>query len=38
MYYDLPLEQLKVYLPDRQEPSDFDAFWSETLTKVLAFP
>ena len=24
-YYDLPLEQLKAYLPDRSEPGDFDA-------------
>lgn len=30
-YFDLPLDQLKTYLPDRQEPADFDAFWSTTL-------
>jgi cephalosporin-C deacetylase len=38
VYYDLPLEQLKVYLPDRQEPSDFDAFWSETIVQAKGFP
>jgi cephalosporin-C deacetylase len=29
--YDLPIEQLREYLPDRSEPADFDAFWAETL-------
>ncbi len=38
MYFDLPLEELKLYLPDRQEPSDFDAFWAETLAATQAFP
>lgn len=28
---DLPLEELRGYLPDREEPSDFDAFWADTL-------
>ncbi len=26
-FFDLPLEDLQVYRPPRQEPSDFDAFW-----------
>jgi len=30
-FFDLPLSQLESYLPDRHEPADFDAFWSETL-------
>ena len=37
MYYDLPLEQLKVYKPDRQEPADFDLFWSETIAEAGGF-
>jgi cephalosporin-C deacetylase len=29
--FDLPLDQLRAYRPERQEPADFDAFWAETL-------
>jgi len=29
--FDMPLVQLKTYLPARTEPSDFDAFWQKTL-------
>ncbi len=29
--FDLPLDQLQAYLPDRDEPPDFDAFWASTL-------
>ena len=32
--FDLPLEQLQAYLPDRQEPADFDAFWADTLAEA----
>jgi len=35
---DLPLEQLKTYLPARNEPPDFNAFWSQTLSEARAFP
>jgi cephalosporin-C deacetylase len=38
MYYDMPLDQLKRYLPARREPYDFDTFWSETLSQVRQFP
>ncbi len=38
MYFDMPLEELKVYKPARQEPPDFDSFWSETLNQVNKFP
>ena len=31
MLFDLPLAQLRVYKPDREEPADFDAFWAGTL-------
>jgi cephalosporin-C deacetylase len=38
MYFDLPLEKLLVYKPDRHEPPDFDAFWSETIEQTRGFP
>ncbi len=38
MLFDLPLEQLKTYLPERTEPADFDAFWSRTLAEARAYP
>jgi cephalosporin-C deacetylase len=38
MYFDMPLEQLRTYLPSRTEPEDFDAFWNETLTHTRKFP
>ena len=31
-YFDLSLEQLQAYKPDRHEPKGFDAFWQDTLT------
>jgi cephalosporin-C deacetylase len=31
MLFDLPLAELRVYKPDREEPADFDAFWAATL-------
>ncbi|MGV8026445.1 MAG: acetylxylan esterase [Anaerolineaceae bacterium] len=38
MKYDLPIEQLRTYLPPRIEPDDFDAFWKETLEESRNFP
>jgi len=38
MKYDLPIEQLRTYLPPRIEPDDFDAFWKETLEDSRNFP
>jgi cephalosporin-C deacetylase len=35
-HFDLPLEQLKTYLPPRAEPADFDAFWKSTLEAARA--
>ncbi len=29
--FDLPLDQLRAYRPERDEPGDFDAFWRDTL-------
>lgn len=34
MLVDLPLAELQDYLPQRQEPDDFDAFWSATLDEA----
>jgi cephalosporin-C deacetylase len=38
MLFDLPLDQLKTYLPDRNEPTDFDQFWQSTLSETRHFP
>ncbi|MGW2156314.1 acetylxylan esterase [Nonomuraea sp. NPDC001699] len=35
--FDLPIEQLRGYLPDRDEPADFDDFWSRTLAEAGRF-
>jgi len=36
--FDYPIEQLRVYRPDRQEPADFDAFWQRTLAEARQHP
>lgn len=36
--FDLPIEQLETYLPLRDEPEDFDAFWRETLGEARRVP
>ncbi len=33
-FFDLSLDELRVYRPERSEPADFDAFWSATLAEV----
>jgi cephalosporin-C deacetylase len=38
MLFDLPLEQLRAYRPDRLEPEDFDAFWQRTLDETRRHP
>lgn len=38
MLFDMPLEQLKTYLPPREEPPDFDDFWRETLDETRQYP
>jgi cephalosporin-C deacetylase len=38
MFFDMPLEELKTYLPPREEPDDFDAFWQGTLEEARRFP
>jgi cephalosporin-C deacetylase len=37
-FFDLPLEQLQTFKPERTDPSDFDAFWNSTLDEARAFP
>jgi cephalosporin-C deacetylase len=38
MLFDLPLAELRVYKPQREEPADFDAFWAGTLAEVRSHP
>lgn len=33
-FFDLSLDQLREYKPERDEPADFDAFWSRTLEET----
>lgn len=37
-FFDLPLDQLQTYLPPRDEPADFDAFWQATLAEARQYP
>jgi cephalosporin-C deacetylase len=32
--FDLPLDELRTYRPERDEPDDFDAFWRSTLDEA----
>lgn len=34
MFIDLPLDQLREYLPERSEPADFEEFWERTLREA----
>jgi cephalosporin-C deacetylase len=36
-FFDLSLNELKAYLPSREEPADFDSFWKSTLDEARAF-
>ena len=38
MLFDLSLAELQQYLPERNEPRDFDTFWAETLADARQFP
>ena len=38
MLFDMPLEELRTYLPAREEPVNFDAFWVQTLAETRTFP
>ncbi len=37
-YFDLPLDELRTYSPQREEPTDFDSFWKDTLSDARKFP
>jgi cephalosporin-C deacetylase len=37
MLFDMPLEELRTYLPPREEPPNFDAFWEQTLAETRSF-
>jgi cephalosporin-C deacetylase len=37
-FFDLPLDQLQTYLPEREEPGDFDTFWAKTLAETRQHP
>ncbi len=37
-HFDMPLYELEEYLPERNEPDDFDAFWGKTLEETRAYP
>lgn len=37
-HFDMPLNVLKTYLPERIEPDDFDAFWRKTLEDTRQHP
>ena len=37
-FFDLSLDQLKAYKPERDEPADFVAFWQSTLAEARSHP
>ena len=37
-FFDYSLDRLRDYLPERDEPADFDAFWEQTLAEAEAHP
>ena len=37
-FFDLSLNELKTYLPTREEPADFDSFWQSTLDEARGHP
>ena len=37
-YFDLSLEELQTYKPERSEPTDFDQFWEATLKDARSYP
>jgi cephalosporin-C deacetylase len=37
-FFDMPLDQLQTYLPARNEPSDFDSFWAQTIADTQKYP
>lgn len=37
-FFDMSLDELRTYKPDRSEPADFDAFWQRTLDEARQYP
>ena len=37
-FYDLALDILQTYQPEREEPLDFDDFWQTTLAETQQYP
>ena len=37
-FFDLSLDELTTYRPERHEPAEFDSFWKTTLEEARAFP
>jgi len=37
-FIDMPLRELREYLPGRKEPDDFDAFWRKSIEEAHKFP
>jgi len=37
-FFDLPLDELRTYRPERDEPADFDQFWADTLAEARSRP
>ncbi|MCD4687554.1 MAG: acetylxylan esterase, partial [Anaerolineae bacterium] len=37
-FFDMSLERLQEYKPERNEPADFDTFWQTTLDDVRQHP
>src|SRR5258708_20465641 len=33
-FFDMPLDELRSYLPERNEPQDFDSFWQKTVEET----
>ncbi|MFB7992549.1 acetylxylan esterase [Streptomyces sp. NPDC056002] len=38
MLFDMPLDRLRDYRPEPEEPADFDAFWTKTLDEAARHP
>lgn len=34
VFFDMPLEKLKIYMPERSEPSDIDSFWQDSIAQA----
>jgi cephalosporin-C deacetylase len=37
-FFDMPIEDLEKYLPQRPEPNDFDSFWARSLATARQYP